>query len=279
MKSLHQACRIVLGLWIAGTASAVEPAMVEVGGRALRIPAPEGFERADRVLPRYDEVCEAMLPPTNRRLVAFARPEFVAKLRSGEIENTDRHFALQSTKQVEAKEISDRAFLKAREELKRELQALRAKLDEETQKLIASGKATLAKQRGVELDLAVSDTAMLGFFEETDTALGFTLAMNVQTAQGRERQVCAAVVAPLHGRLVNFYAYSTYTGEADRQWAETAARAWKDAAVAANPRVEGSVLEGFDLGSIASSALTGGVVGLGIGLVQWLRRRRTAKPA
>jgi len=274
MKFPPVPCILALGLWIAVSVSAVEPAQVEVGGRSLQIPAPEGFERADRVLPKYDEVCEAMLPPSNRRLVAFARPEFVAKLRAGEIENTDRHFALQSTQQLVDQEISDRAFRGAREELKRELQALRAKLDEEAQKLIASGKATLAKQQGVELDLAVSDTAMLGFFEETETSLGFTLAMNVQAGQGRERQVCAAVVAPLHGRVVNFYAYSNYASEADRQWAETAVRAWKNAAMAANPRVAGSVLEGFDLASVARSALMGGGVGLMIGLVQWLRKRR-----
>lgn len=274
MKALRRRCFLVFGLLIAGAVPAAEPAQVEVGGRSLQIPAPEGFERADRVLPKYDEVCEAMLPPSNRRLAAFALPEFVDKLRAGEMEDTDRHFALQSTKQFEEQEISDRAFRGAREELKRELQALRAKLDEEAQKLIASGKATVAKQQGVELDLAVSDTAMLGFFEETDTALGFTLAMNVQTPQGRERQVCAAVVAPLHGRLVNFYAYSSYASEADRQWAETAARAWKDAAMAANPRVAGSVLEGFDLASVVRSAVIGGGVGLMIGLVQWLRKKR-----
>ncbi len=275
MKFLFVSCILTLGLWIATALPAAEPALVEVGGRSLQIPAPEGFERADRVLPLYDEVCEAMLPPSNRRLAAFARPEFVAKLRAGEIDDADRHFALQSTKQFEEKEISERAFRGAREALKQELEGLRAKLDEETQKLIASGKTTLAKQQGVELDLAVSDTAMLGFFEETDTALGFTLAMNVQTPQGRDRQVCAAVVAPLQGRLVNFYAYSNYASEADRQWVESAARAWKDAAMATNPRVPGSVLDGFDFGSVASSALVGGVVGLVIGLGQWLRKKRS----
>lgn len=279
MKVLPVPCILALGLWIAAAGLATEPAVVEVGGRTLQIPLPEGFERADRVLPLYDELCEAMLPPTNRRLAAFARPEFVAKLRAGKMENTDRHFALQSTKQVEPQEISERNFRGVRAELKREIEGLRAKLDVETQKVIASGKARFAEQRGVDLDLAVNDTAVLGFFEDSDTSLGFTLAMNVQTPKGRERQVCAAVMAPVNGRLVNFYAYSNYAGEADRQWAETAARAWKDATVAANPRVPGSVLDGFDLTRVASSALTGGVVGLGIGLVQWLRRRRAPKTA
>lgn len=274
MKFPSMPCILALGLWIAAALPAAQPALVEVGGRSLQIPAPEGFERADGVLPLYDEVCEAMLPPSNRRLLAFARPEFVAKLRAGEIEDADRHFALQSTKQFEEKEISERAFRGAREALKRELEGLRAKLDEETQKLIASGKARFAEQRGVELDLAVSDTAVLGFFEDSDTALGFTLAMNVQTPKGRERQVCAAVVAPVNGRLVNFYAYSNYAGEDDRAWVETAARTWKDAAMAVNPRVPGSVLDGFDFGSVGRSALIGGVVGLVIGLGQWLRKRR-----
>lgn len=280
MKFPSMSCMLALGFWSAAAfLPAAEPAVVEVGGRSLQIPAPEGFERADRVLPRYDEICEAMLPSTNRRLATFARPDFVAKLRAGEIEDADRHFALQSTKQLEMKEISERSFRGARAELKRELEGLRAKLDEETQRLIAAGKATVAKQQGVELDLSVSDTAMLGIFEETDTALGFTLAMNVETPQGRERQVCAAVVAPVNGRMVNFYAYSNYADEADRHWVETAARAWKDAALAVNPRVPGSMLEGFDLDSVGRSALIGGVVGLVIGLGQWLRKRRGQKAA
>ncbi len=260
---------------LAGPVLATEPVTVEVGGRSLLIPAPEGFERSDRVLPLYDEVNEAMLPPTNRRLASFAPPEVVAKLRAGEIEEAARHFALQSTKQLESQEISERAFQDARSAMKKEMEGLRAKLDEETQKLIASGKAKIAEQQGVDLDLSVSDTAVLGFFEDNEMALGFTLAMNVNMPKGRSRQVCAAVVAPVNGRMVNFYAYSAYTSAADRQWAETAARAWKNAALAANPRVPGSVLDGFDLGSVGRSALFGGIAGLAIGLVQWLRKRRS----
>lgn len=276
MKSLFGRLVLMLGLF-SGSVAAAE--VIEVGGRTLQIPAPEGFERSDGVLPVYDEVCESMLPPSNQRRLAFARPEFVAKLRAGDIEDTDRHFCLQTLAQVEAQEISLKKFRAVREEIKKEMEGMRNKLEAEAKKLIDSGKAKLAEQQGIDLQMSVSDTAILGFFEETDSALGFTMVMKVSTEAGPSWQVCAAVMAPVAGRLLSFYAYSDYKGDADRAWAEGAAQQWKDAAQAINPQVEGSVLDQLNFGQVGRSGLIGGVVGLVIGLVQWLRRRNAPKAA
>src|SRR5262249_54333433 len=138
---------------------------------------------------------------------------------------------------VESREVGERTFGEVRTQYKAELEKLSASVGDAVRKAIDAGN----KQRGVDAALSVSDTVFLGFIGDEPGWLGFTIAAKVGAKNSTEssRKVAAGIVTPVNGRLLYLYANSDYRSEADRQWAETTVQAWRNAVIAANPRVEG----------------------------------------
>jgi hypothetical protein len=255
---------------------------VDVGGRKIVVPFPEDNLRSDGVNTTWDTANAALLPPTNRLLMSFASKEDVELLKKGEAVQPRRGFNIQVTRNVESREIGDKTFAEVRGDARAGIEKVRSNLDAEIKKLVASGNTKLSGQFGADAALSISDTAVLGFFDESPSALGFTMAMKVGAKSDGDsaasRMVTAAMMTPVNGRLLNLYAHSDYTSEADRQWVEKAVTTWRDALRAANPKVQGPSAGGFDFGSVLRSAAIGGVVGAVAGLVAWLfkRKRRAA---
>ena len=142
-----------------------------------------------------------------------------------------------------------------------------------------SNRAEQALQDATDLNAAfsLSDVVMLGCFDDSPESLGFTMAMNVAIRAGeadsKTRGVIAAALVPVNGRLIYLYANSDYRSESDRQWTEKAVAAWRDAVVAANPRVEGPPAKASVFSGALRSALIGGAAGGVIGLVMALFRK------
>jgi len=254
-----------------------QPASVEVGGRQILVPNPGDFVRSDGVNPDVDSAKAALLPPSNRSLISFATKEDVEKLRQGEAAQSKRSFNIQVVRSIESREIGEKTFAQLRDESRAEIEKARATMDAQVQKLVASGNKRLAGQFGADAALSVSDTAVLGFFDEAPSSLGFTMAMKVGVKSDGgtpTKLIAAAMMTPVNGRLLNLYAYAEYGSEADRQWAEKAVTAWRDAIRDANPKVQGPSAGMFDFGRVGRSALTGGIIGAAVGLVAWLLKRK-----
>ena len=135
----------------------------------------------------------------------------------------------------------------------------------------AQGNRRLAPE-DIDAALNLADAAFVGYFRDTPTSLGVTMAMKVAgSGAAPERFVVAFVMTPVNGRLLNLYANARYTTEADRTWAENAVSTWADATVAANPRVTGPAGKPFDWASVAPMA----ALGVGALVVVWLVSRAT----
>lgn len=268
----------LLLIFVGAKPAAAENANLEVGGRKIAVPAPPGFVRSDGVNAMLDKAAAALLPASNRSLISFSTKEDVEILAKGEMPHSKRSFNIQIVRSIENREIGEKTFADVREEARRGLEAMRANLDAEVKKLVASGNLKLSKEAGAEVALSISDTAMLGFFDEAPSSLGFTMGMKIAAkSDGNtppQRRLAAAVMTPVNGRLLNLYAYADYDSEADRQWAEKAVTAWRDAIRDANPKVQGPSGGGFDFSRILRSALIGGAIGGAIGLVRWLSKRK-----
>ncbi len=254
-----------------------ETASVTVGGKKIAFPAPQGYVRCDGLNAEWDAATTAVLPASNRRLVAFATPEEAAAIRDNQATGAVRNFNSQIVRNLENQEIGDRTFEQVRSGARAELEKMKTQLDEEIKRLVQEGNQRLNDQLGLDAALSISDSAILGFFEDTPTSLGFTMAMNVSLANELgakpEKWVVAAVMTPVHGRLINLYANSPFKGEEDRKWVEQAAASWRDAVVAANPRVAGPIAGGFDIAGTIRSGLIGGVLGGIVGGVLWLFKK------
>jgi hypothetical protein len=252
------------------------PVNLTVGGRTLLVPLPDGHVRCDGIDPDWDRAIESMLPAGNRLLANFGSAADQAGLRDGETISFARSFNVQILRSLEKVEVNERMFDEMRVANRKELEALKSTIQAQVNKTLEAGNRQMSEELGVDLQLSVGDMAMLGIFEDTATSLGFTMAMTA-TVQGpdgdeKSRHVVAAVLVPVNGRLLYLYSNAEFKDDADRQAVESSVLAWRDAIVAANPRVEGSFLGSLTKG-VGKSAMTGAIAGGIVALLAVLYRR------
>jgi len=244
---------------------------VSVGGRTIKLPPPAGFERIDGLNKEKDRLVESMLAASNRYLARFEPLKTNAA-------DTGRSFNSQVLRSLENREIGDRTFAEMKQQTKKELDQAKAAIDAEVAK--AKGKAEKAMQdaTGADAALSVSDVAVLGYFSETPNSLGFTMAMNLAAQSGdhaiKVKGVIASMIVPVNGRLIYLYANADFNSAADRQWAENAVTAWRDAVLAANPRVEGPPAHRSIFDGVGRSAIFGAIAGAIGGLVAMLLKKK-----
>lgn len=239
-------------------APADSPVEVDVGGRKIRLPVPEGAKRIDGIDPEADRVTAAMLPASNRFLARFE----LTGGAGGDGERRD--FNAQALRSLENQEIGTGTFADMKQGLKAELDKAGDAIREELAKIPGRAEDALRDVFDVDAALSVTDSAVVGYFGDSPTSLGFTMVANVVTSVGDEtaevKVVAAAMMVPVNGRLIYLYANSAYESDGDRQWAEQSVTAWRDAVVAANPQVAGPPGRPLSRG-VGRSALVGGLVG------------------
>lgn len=235
--------RLGVAAWLTLAIGAVVSAAgigIDVGGAPIQIPLPDGFVRLDGVLPQWDTATQAFISPQNRRLLVLGTPDELAALRAGRPPDVPRSFNVQVARSVERQDFGERTFRDAKAGIRAGIDQVQQQLQQVAASVAAQGNTRLAPGN-VDDALQLADTAFIGYFRDTPTSLGVTMAMKVTGggATAPERVVVAFVVTPVNGRLLNLYANARYTTEADRAWAEAAVAGWADATVAANPRVPG----------------------------------------
>lgn len=241
-----------------------------MGGRAIRLPAPGGFERIDGVNIEDDRSVAAMLPATNRYLARYGAPKTRAA-------DEGRSFNAQVLRNVESREIGSRTFGQLKQQTKGEIEQAEETLRQELAK--ATGKEAKALPNSTVADaLSVSEVVVLGWFTETPHSLGFTVAMNGAEKAGdpsaKNKVVSATMIVPVNGRLIYLYANADFKSEADRKWTEQAVTAWRDAILAVNPRVEGPDVDSSIFDGIGRTTLIGGIVGGLVALIAMLFKKK-----
>jgi len=271
---------LIVGLLVYPTVHGTAPSdqtareAVEVGGRVIRIPAPPAFERVDGVDAGVDRLMASMLPATNRYLARFEP----LKNHDGD---AGRSFNAQVLRQLEGQEIGTRALGEVKSQMKEEFGKQQEAIREAIDRLSGDAEKSLQDAAGTDAALKISDVAFLGFFDDYPDSLGFTMAMNVAAQAGAfatsDKGVVAGMIVSVNGRMIYLYANADFKSEADRNWAEEAVSAWRNAVVAANPRVEGPSSRFPLLNGVGRSAMVGAVIGGLVGLLSWMFRKRRQK--
>ncbi|MBN8419118.1 MAG: hypothetical protein J0L73_09400 [Verrucomicrobia bacterium] len=244
---------------------------VPVGGRVIKLPAPVGYERIDGLNPESDRMVEEMLPATNRYLARFHPPK-------NDQPDMGRSFNAQVLRKVESQEIGERTFGDIKQQTKAEIEKSQESIRQDISKI--SGRAEKAFQKATDADaaLSLSDVAILGCFDDSANSLGFTMALNIAAKAGtqstKNKVVVSSMIVPVNGRLIYLNANADFHSEADRAWAEKAVTSWRDAVVAANPRVEGPSAGGLDFTRIGRSGVIGAVIGGVVALVAMLLKKK-----
>lgn len=259
----------------AGNPASDEKGKVMVGGRVIKMPAPAGFERVDGQDTMADKVANAALPASNRYLARFD-PQAKADGEKDPATN-GRSFNAQVLRALESEEIGTTTFRQAKSGMKAELDQLSKNMEAEIAKQTGKISGQIKDAAGVDAALNIGNVAVLGYFDDTDESLGFSLAMNMEVKVAdktvKSRGLASALLAPVNGRLIYLYAISDYHSDADRQWAEKALVTWRDTVVAANPRVAGPEVR--DERVYRVSRLAGMVIGASLtaALCFWVVRK------
>lgn len=261
----------------AQTSPTTGPYVLEVGGRPVKVPPPAGFVRCDGINKEWDKAMSSLLPVSNRMLATFGTAEDQELLRKNTPSDYERNFNIQTLRTTENMEIGERTFSGLRSEMKKGLEDMQTKLEGELKKLAGQGNKYMQDAHNVDLALKISDTAMLGFFEDTASSLGFSMAikMGMTGADGKReesRAVGACLMLPVNGRLVMLYSTAPYTGQTAQIEAETTVKSWRDSILAVNPRVAGPAA-GFDWEKVGQSTAIGAGIGLVIGLLAWIGKK------
>ncbi len=253
---------------------AAGPVVIDVGGRPIKLPEPAGFVRCDGISKDWDFGMSSLLPASNRLLATFGTQADQDELGKGEVPDYSRNLNAQVTRSLETMEIGERTFSGMRAGIKAEIDKALVNLEAEMKKITEASNKMFNKNFGADAALSITDTAVLGYFEDTDSSLGFTMAMNV-SAKGDSkpsRSIAACLMIPINGRGVNLYSTAPYRQESDRQEVETSVKAWRDAILAVNPKVRGPAA-GFDWEKVASSAGAGAGIGLVFGFFAWISKK------
>jgi hypothetical protein len=252
------------------------PVSLTIGGRTILVPPPAGHVRCDGVNPDWDRAVGSMQPAGNRMLANFGSPQDHAAIRDGETASFERSLNIQIRRSLENTDVDERMFADMRKETRNSLKSLRESIEALVNKSIEAGSRQMSDDLGVDVQLSVGDMAMLGIFEDSATSLGFTMAMTtaIQGPAGEEksRDVVAAVLVPVNGRLLYLYSNAGYQSEADRLAVERSVRVWRDAIVAANPEFTGSRAGSLTQG-VGKSAMVGAIAGGIVALLAVVYRR------
>ena len=258
------------------TAGAAGIDNVSVGGNPIDIPAPAGYVRCDGVSEDWDRLAAGFVSPQNRFLICFGSKEDLEALKKGEHPSLATSFNVQVAKSVEAREIGQATFGGVKAELKAGL----GKPSKSAGELSKQASASIGKELNTSVDIDLSSPVFLGFFEDTDTSLGFTMTMSgsIKGEAGEQTVdpiVVAAIITPVNGRLLNFYCTMPYAAndEKARALAEKTVSEWASDTVQANPKVAGPKNESKWYRTFRSALIGGAIGGLyALGKLLWKRR-------
>ena len=278
-------CR--LRVWLVAAAAGVALTLGSIaiadtqhfGNRTLYIPNPEEFEPISAAAPRYMRAAGAYLPASNRLIEAYAMPNDVRGLADGKAVNLERYFQLQAPRSVDGTPVSETEFTAAEKEIEAAMGDAIKQTDTGT--LLQKGNAEVKSMTATDPKIALSGIGYLGVYRREPWALFFTVRSRVEMPGGGGQElVCAGALALVNYQLVYLYSYSRYRNEGDRQWAESALSSWVDAVRGANPndprvgsKADSSV-GGFSFSSMFKKGLLGGIIGLVVGLIAMIVRKR-----
>jgi len=258
------------------------PATVQVGGRDLQIPVPaKGMVRCDGISEEFDKNLNAFLPATNRMIAYFCTEADAEGLKKGENAPMDVSFNIQTMRKLESQEIGSKTFASVRDSMRKEVANMQDELNAKLKQVMEKGNAHIQNEKKLDAALDVSDVAVLGFFdEENSSALGFTTTMNLATkiagTEEKSRNVVAAYLIPANGRMLLLYAGRPYLNDGDRLVVEREVKAWGDAIIAANPKIEGKAASGGLFRGVGRSGLVGAGIGVAVALIAMILRKRQA---
>ncbi|MEP4077071.1 hypothetical protein [Haloferula sp.] len=244
---------------------------VDVGGRTLEIPAPEGFVELTEDMSALYAATKKIVDSDNDTLAYYIPSEMADAAKAGEFVPAVKYFVLKAQGNTKFVTMGNSEFA-----------SLAAGVKSANQMVTDELKMVLGDSFDPAAVVELKGIAVLPPHRETETTLANSMLIR-QTALGGkgEGQVMSATktYANIGGKVMLLAAYGA---EQDSEWTRTAVGAWTDAVLAGNPNPPvgdssgGSLKEEAD-GVGFKSAVIGAIVGaLVVFVFSSLKSRRKA---
>ena len=249
------------------------------GSRSLYVPDPMGFEAISKSVPRFMQLAQAYLPPSNRLVEAYVTADDEAALSLGKPIDLKRYFQLQTLKSLDGTAVSNEEFQSAAGEIESGLKQALGDAEKLGGDLAAQGNKAVKDMTTVDPKVSVSGTGYLGIYRREPWGQFFTIKSKVSAGAESTTLVASGGIVLVNYQLVFLYAYSQYKTEGDRQWVQGAVSEWADAVHEANPddpRAAPKSSLHFDFKGILRMGMIGAVIGGLIGLIGFMIRKSRA---
>ena len=206
---------------------------ISVGGTTISLPPPEGFFRYDGKSAKVDSFEQRLVPPTNRLLAAFGSEETLAEVLMDHLPKSERHFAAESERSLESRDITPSFFAASKPSLRK---TVSSPLDEKYRSVIKEIESNWSSDIGASLRLG--EMIPLGFFDDTSDSLCFSALTKVQveTTSQSYVSIAACCVIRVRNRAFYLFADSPYHDKSDIEWARRSVKRWRDAVFKAKSR-------------------------------------------
>jgi hypothetical protein len=257
---------------------------VNIGDAQIQVQAPNGFYEVTKTFPGAAYLAETITPPSNRLLAMLMTEEDVENLRNKQEPQMQSYVLIQTLKAWEGLTISEKMFAEGKSQLKAQQDTILQQSEKDVSKLINNAVEKMSEDTGRNLDVKLGEQKMLGFFFESDDALGFNTLSHIQSSndQGTYNDVIAlsSMLLRVKGKIMYVYVYKKYTDQKDIDWINKTAQEIVQNIINNNQVSEkeeasyGDDSSGFNMDELLKRTGIGAFIGLLIGLAMGLGKKK-----
>jgi len=231
--------RLALLVWVfmfAGSMCAQKaetqgPQTYDLGGRTVRVPAPESFTDTVQHYPRIAARLIAAESPQNEVLAVHVTDEIVPQIKAGGEPDLPFYTKVSVWKQLKGADVETHDF--------RSLAAEFEKQSPGTLQSIAKAGETRAGERltthwGSEVNLKIGETRLLGIFDSQPQSVSSMFLMSLEMFNRRVLVLGSMSLVHVNKRILFLYVFRTPESAADQDLVAEVTRSWVARTVAAN---------------------------------------------
>jgi len=205
----------------------------DLGGRAIVVPAPQGFANGLGRFEKFSMVMNATEGPNLDILAAHAPVSKTEELMRGSV-SLDLYTKVSVLKSLRTMDVTPENFATVVAEVEKNFTSFIDPNGPTIKGAVASANAKLKEQTGEEAGLDLSQPKSLGFFDKQPQIFSAMVMMNVAVNGGHKTMLSSLSYLLINKRLVYAYVFKELTSEEDVKTLQVFTRKWTSAIVAAN---------------------------------------------
>ena len=207
-----------------------EIAAVDLGGRFVRIPAPDRFTDTMLLFPRIAGRLIASESPLNEVLAVHVTDDILPQLRNGDEPDLPFFTKVSVLKQLRSADVEP------------DFQAIKTEFEKQSpgmlQSVVSSGEKgageRLSKHWGGETNLKIGETRSLGYFDKQPESISALFVMNLEIFDRKMVILGSMSLVHVNKRLLYVYVFRIPTSDNDQNIVTNFTKAWTAKLIAAN---------------------------------------------